>query len=270
MDGTLAVKQIGENIWTFNESVPSTEPNAPSPIRPQVDAYLITGTERAVVIDTLMEERSLYEHVRKITSLPLDVLITHAHPDHAGVSTEDFYNAGCNIYICQEDHPLLHRFGRKTTFYKPLQEGMVFDLGGYRLETIMLPGHTPGSAVFLEAEKQHLYTGDAIGAGVFWMFTPASLSLRELRKNLTKLWDRVKGMDSLIIHTGHRHQAPIQHNLEFLCDTIFVTDKIISGEWVGEEREMLYSGSQRIKYLTLAYKYITDYAYNPDNIGPPS
>jgi glyoxylase-like metal-dependent hydrolase (beta-lactamase superfamily II) len=267
MDGTIVVKQLADNIWTFNESVEWNEPGATAPTRPQTDAYLITGTKRAAVIDTLQDETSLYAEVRKLTSLPIDVLISHGHRDHAGASTKDFQAAGCDIYLSKDDCPLLARSGMDTSTFKPLQEGMIFDLGGYKLECIMLPGHTPGSMVFLEAEKQHLYTGDAIRAGVFWMQIPGALSLKVLRKNLDKVWNRVKTMDRLMIHTGHRHQAPIQHNLDFLADTIFVTDKIINGDWVGEKREMSFPNGQVIKYLTVAHNYVKDYAYNPDNIG---
>jgi hypothetical protein len=70
-----------------------------------------------------------------------------------------------------------------------------------------------------------------------------------------------------MIHTGHRHQAPIQHNLEFLSDTIFATDKIISGEWVGEECEIISPNGQPEKCRKISYKYITEYDYNPDKIG---
>ncbi|MDR2103917.1 MAG: hypothetical protein LBP42_07440, partial [Treponema sp.] len=85
------------------------------------------------------------------------------------------------------------------------------------------------------------------------------------RKHLGRLWEIVKDMKDLKIHTGHRHQAPIQHDLEFLADTILVTDRIISGELVGEEK-IMERRDMRIKYRTVSYKHIKDYCYNPENI----
>ena len=259
MDGTLATKKLADNIWTFNEAVETTGP--------QVDAYLITGTNRAVLIDTLLEETSLYSAVRAITALPLDVLITHGHPDHAGAATKSFYNAGCDVYIGAKDIPLLSKNNpMQANSFKLLEEGMVFDLGGYKLETIFAPGHTPDSAVFLEREKQHLYTGDAIGAGVFWMQVPTSLSLNKLLESLKALEGIVDGMDNLLIHPGHRHQAPIQLKKDFLTDTVFATEQIISSRWIGEDKTMTLGGMGEIKYKTISYKLITDYCYNPDKI----
>jgi glyoxylase-like metal-dependent hydrolase (beta-lactamase superfamily II) len=257
MDGTLVTRRLSEAVWTFNEAVEETGP--------QVDAYLIAGSERAVVIDTLLQETSLYAKVRELCSLPLDLLITHGHPDHAGASTGDFIAAGCKVYMHPADFPLLARFGFDTADFTPLPEGKVFDLGGYKLETLLMAGHTPGSVVFLEREKQQLYTGDAVGAGVFWMHIPGALPLREMRRHLGRLWDQVKDMDRLVIHPGHRHQAP-RHDREFLEDTITLTDRIISGAAVGTEKELRFPGAENRKYRTLAYKFITDYAYDPDNI----
>jgi glyoxylase-like metal-dependent hydrolase (beta-lactamase superfamily II) len=257
MDGTLTTTRLEDHIWTFNEAVELTGP--------QMDAYLISGAERALVVDTLQEETSLYRKVRELCSLPIDVLISHGHLDHAGVSTGDFYAEGCKIWMDERDLPLITKWGRKAEWFSPLEEGQIFDLGGCCLEAVSCPGHTPGSMVFLEREKQHLYTGDAIGAGVFWMQIPGALPLREFRKHLGRLWETVKDMKDLKIHTGHRHQAPIQHDLEFLADTMLVTDKIISGEWIGEEKTMEWR-DMRIRYRTVSYKHIRDYCYNPENI----
>jgi glyoxylase-like metal-dependent hydrolase (beta-lactamase superfamily II) len=143
---------------------------------------------------------------------------------------------------------------------------MVFDLGGTCLETIMLEGHTPGSCVFLDSCKQLLFTGDSIGAGVFWMQLPGSLPLRELSKNLLNLWGKVKDMNELMIHPGHRNQAPVQLYLGFLADTILVTNKIISGEWTGRDAEMTVSSGHHIKCKSASYNLIRDYCYRPDNI----
>jgi glyoxylase-like metal-dependent hydrolase (beta-lactamase superfamily II) len=257
MNGSLRTTKLADNIWSFNESVQTHGP--------QVDAYLITGSNRALVVDTLQEERNLYKAVRGITDLPVDVFITHGHPDHAGAATEDFYNAGCDIYMGEGDIPILRPGVIDPAWFKPLKPGMVFDLGGVKLETLFLPGHTPDSALLLDRENQILFTGDAIGAGVFWMQIPSALPLNVLMKGLRELWDQVKDMDKLIIHTGHRNQAPIQHDREFLADVILTTEKILSGEWKGVDKEMDYRFGN-LQYRSVAYNYITDYCYNPENL----
>ena len=74
---------------------------------PYVDAYLLIGTKRAALIDALQYSKGLYEEVRKYTDLPLDILITHGHGDHAGCSLKEFADAGCKIYMCMEDYDSL-------------------------------------------------------------------------------------------------------------------------------------------------------------------
>jgi hypothetical protein len=98
------------------------------------------------------------------------------------------------------------------------------------------------------------------------MQVPGALPLRELQKSLKALWDKVKDLDRLLIHPGHRHQAPVQLRRDFLSDTILVTDRIISGEWVGEDTVTRLGSGTDLKCKTLSYNLITDYCYNPDNI----
>ena len=46
-------------------------------------AYLITGKEKALLIDTLNGVENLADIVRTITDLPVMVVNTHGHIDHA-------------------------------------------------------------------------------------------------------------------------------------------------------------------------------------------
>ncbi|MDR2177289.1 MAG: MBL fold metallo-hydrolase [Treponema sp.] len=259
MNGTLTVNQLRHNIWNFNEA--AMDQGIP---RPQMDAYLVTGTERALVIDALLEERSVYKTARALTPLPLDLALSHGHRDHAGKGTLDFFDAGCGVYLNGADLPLVEEMGFDGSRFTALEEGAVFDLGAYRLEAIPLAGHTPGSTVFLEREQRHLYTGDAIGAGVFWMWLPHCLPLRQFRENLRRLWEEVKSMDDLQIFTGHRHQAP-KHDLEFLADVLHATDGIISGAISGRETAMQFMNTTRISRVA-HYKNIRAYCYDPQNI----
>ena len=256
MDGTtLIVRELGDGIWVFNEGNDGRE---------YVDAYLITGKERALVVDSLMNDTTFYEKARQITNLPIDVVVTHGHPDHAGLALKAFYDSRCDIYMREMDLPMLKK-GVEAAWFKPLPPDKVFDLGGRKLEVIPLPGHTSGSVVLFDRAAQILYTGDAIGAGVFWMQIPNALPLNEFMKNLESLRKDMEDYSDLKIHPGHRHQAPVQLTREFMDDTLLMTRKIVSGEWVGEDSEMTMGG-QSIKFKKLAYKLMTDYCYNPENL----
>ncbi|MCL1909472.1 MAG: MBL fold metallo-hydrolase, partial [Kiritimatiellaeota bacterium] len=71
-----------------------------------VDAYLVTGEKRALLVDTLAGATGLYKLVRELTPLPLDVVVTHGHGDHAGASLIEFDDAGCDIFMDARDIPL--------------------------------------------------------------------------------------------------------------------------------------------------------------------
>ncbi len=66
-----------------------------------------------------------------------------------------------------------------------LWEGTVIDLGFWKFEVILTPGHTPGSIMLLDREKRLLISGDTIQAGDIYMFGPG--------RNLPATGRRCKG-----------------------------------------------------------------------------
>ena len=70
-DTVLKTRQLADNVWLIDESG-------------AVNMYLVTGQDSALLIDTGTGAGNLLECVRSITSLPLIVVNTHGHPDHAG------------------------------------------------------------------------------------------------------------------------------------------------------------------------------------------
>ena len=151
-----------------------------------VDCYLVLGNQKAALIDTLQEEENLYDVVKEITSLPLIVLLTHAHPDHAGKACQKLIAKQVPVYMQKEDQSLLDLFVNDEWKNEiTLIEGNeVFDLGEYTLKTLRVPGHTKGSLVFLNEEHEEVFTGDAIGSGGFWMQLDHCLPLHEYKKNV--------------------------------------------------------------------------------------
>ena len=127
-----------------------------------VRQFLITGADEAILIDTGFAEDHVREAVSAVTDLPVRVIMTHGDPDHAG-GLKDF--GTCRIH--RADWHLLPD-GIEP---EPLAEGDVFECGGYRLETIEIPGHTYGSVAFFDREKGLLLPGDSVQKdGPIYMF----------------------------------------------------------------------------------------------------
>ena len=254
----IGVEQLCENIYVMNEANKDSA----------VDAYLILGSERAALVDTLQDATGLYEKVREFTSLPLDVLITHGHGDHVGRSIMEFADAGCRIYMDLKDVAELQFFNPdvKVDSFIDLKEGMIFDLGGYKLETIYCGGHTLGSVVFLDRERQLLFSGDSIGSGNFWMQLPGSMVMTDFYKNLTCLQRKLEGMDKLVIHPGHRWQMPGQLTAEYIEDVAAIAEGIIDGKLVGTEEE-LHFGNIHMPYRIIEQGMVCSFCYDPNKIG---
>lgn len=184
-----------------------------------VFADLILGSEKALLIDTAYGFGDLKGTVRNITDLPLVIVNTHGHLDHAcgnfrfeeeirihpldmelcaehcghtwrmiGIEYARHCPAGENgaeIDLLPQDFDEKAYKGHGTGRLVPLEEGETIDLGGKHLRVIHLPGHTPGSiGLFLE-ETGTLYAGDAMNAN-FWIFLPEALKLEDYKATLRK------------------------------------------------------------------------------------
>jgi glyoxylase-like metal-dependent hydrolase (beta-lactamase superfamily II) len=255
----LITGQIQSNLFQLNETDGAYL---------NVDAYLLIGSERALLIDTLQETEELYDRVLRLTDKPLEVLISHGHPDHAGRGLKQFHEAGIPIRMAEEDIRLYRELFSgeyPAEWFFVLKDGEMFDLGDQVIETILLPGHTPGSAVFFDEKQQRLYSSDAAGSGSFWMQIPGCIPLHEYRDNLAALVKRMDGYPKLRVYPGHRWQSDTQLNLQYLHDTLDLTDLILKGEDHGKDLEMLFQ-SAPLHFRECSYGMMKGYCYNPENL----
>ena len=64
--------------------------------------YLLVGSERALLIDCGMGYYDLLGTIASLTDKPYDVVITHGHPDHAGMM-----HLFDQVYMNEKDLPML-------------------------------------------------------------------------------------------------------------------------------------------------------------------
>jgi glyoxylase-like metal-dependent hydrolase (beta-lactamase superfamily II) len=131
--------------------------------------YLLTGSQRALLIDCGMGSGDLRGYIESFTGgLPLDVVITHAHPDH--IARMGQFQADCNVYMHLDDLPMVKSFIERLHYeidpekIKDMREGFVFELGDRQLRVYHLPGHSKGSIVLLDEQNGILFAGDAVGS----------------------------------------------------------------------------------------------------------
>lgn len=195
-----------------------------------VQCHLLVGNHHALLIDTSYGLVNLKEMISEITDLPLYIVNSHGHADHA-CGNSSFHQS---IYIHPEDihvfeyhnssecrdimfatlqkiqrilffKSILPKKIKKESYLKNefndfihIREGYVFDLGGKLVNVIELPGHTPGSIGFLCPDLRVLITSDAINKNVY-MFLSESTKLSVYLNTLYK----ARNLDFDYFVTGH-------------------------------------------------------------------
>ncbi len=169
--------------------------------------FVITGDERALVIDTGTGIGDLRDTIRRITDKPYEVALTHAHPDHIGgadrfeavwLHPDDWFML--DEKTCEKAPTLAYRNNymeiiraREKKFYDydpesalheweaapkllPLADRQEFNLGGRTVTAVHCPGHTPGEMVFIDDKTKTLLIGDACNCNLLvnagWKETP--------------------------------------------------------------------------------------------------
>ncbi len=178
---------------------------------------LLTGRNRALLIDTGYGLDSLPETVREITNLPLTVVLTHGHHDHVLGATqfpktqmcrEDLEEFRLRTSRIQRERVAEQARGKGLTvpedfFVRPVPEpealpmnevwagfpAQTEDLGDLKVRLIKVPGHTSGSICLYVEELQLLLTGDDWNPCT-WLWFPASTGVMTWRRNMNELFEK--------------------------------------------------------------------------------
>lgn len=209
--------------------------------------YLVEGTERAVLIDTGTGVGNIREYVESLTNLPITVILTHGHIDHASGA---FYFD--SVYLHNADNGLLEEIAQykekfdqeriefvegankalsekiapddlpqtKELEVLPLTDGQLFDLGGITLEILTCPGHTHGSVMILMRELRTILFGDSCNTSV-WMYLNESTGIQEYKNSLLKIKSREADYDKILFsHDTTKRDKDILDELIHVCDMI--------------------------------------------------
>ncbi len=169
---------------------------------------LLVGEHHALLFDTGYGFEDLHGLVRRITDLPLYVVNSHGHVDHAAGNWQfdEVFIHPLDVAVCIEHNGPEMRMAEMDTavlpehfdleeylshdcgHLRPVVEGDVFDLGGITLEVVELPGHTAGSIGLYWREEKLLYVGDGVNCFV-WLFLPEATKLSVYRDTLYKVRD---------------------------------------------------------------------------------
>jgi glyoxylase-like metal-dependent hydrolase (beta-lactamase superfamily II) len=214
-------------------------------------AYLVAGAKDAVLIDTCTGQAGLKDVVDGlIGNKRLLVALTHGHGDHSG-GIKYFPE----VLVHPADAGLLPKDA--TTVRRDLKDGDVLDLGGKKLEVIAIPGHTPGSVVFLDRAGRYAMTGDGIGSTMVWMQISA-LPLTTYLQSVKRLEALKDGIDELYV--GHHEQEKVKLTRQYITDMRIVTEKVLDGTAETSPYEM---GTRSGRQATYGAAMLV---FNPDRL----
>jgi glyoxylase-like metal-dependent hydrolase (beta-lactamase superfamily II) len=240
--------------------------------------FLIDGPEKAMLIDTAFGVGNLKGLVKEVVGeKPLIVANTHWHFDHA------YGNCQFDTCYCHEaEVPLMklknnphiwdYLFDPKTG--KPLYtefdradivpwheynivgvpDGYLFDLGGgYVVEAVQLPGHTPGQCGYYDHHDHTIFVGDTSGIGgipekddPFREF----YTVEGLRDALVKLQPRFNEISGCFPGHGALDTSPV--TLQYLLDA---TEAVIANpNCYDTKKEFEHWGKKGVFYSKFIYQ----------------
>lgn len=237
------IEKIQDNLYSINENI--TNNKFP------IIIYLVTGKEKAALIDTGIGTGNLNETVRLITKKPVVVLHTHGHLDHIGADA-----LFSQLYLNYKEYSLANRCGdfealtqerlnfiklnlkdrpemyadikshivkSEKIYYKNISDGDIINLGGIKLEAVSTPGHTAGSISYVNNEDHYAFTGDGI-ADIHWFDGEESIKVQDFLNTLNHFESKAKSVKK--IYAAH---VPKAFDSELINDLRIAARAIING-----------------------------------------
>lgn len=245
--GPYTVTTLAKNVYhiedcnSSNPSGMSVKPDGGFNMNNCSDMYLVVGKKKALLIDLSNNIRWADNAPESLRQIFYDragerekiIAITHNHGDHTGMLPAFAEEQDVNFLLQRADFEKSKAFpAERVTFY---DEGEKIDLGGYKISTVMVPGHTAGSMVFFLDGMNMAFSGDAIGSGGgVWLFAPQSLEqyAQGVDHLIAYMEDPANGIDteSLTFFGGHDWQkangkiekldAQYVYDMQTLCSQI--------------------------------------------------
>ncbi len=161
--------------------------------------------------------------VKSMTSLPVQLIITHGNRDHIG-DLEDFEEC----FIHQKDETLITCDIQKHY----LKDGDMININDYHFKVIEILGHTYGSIALFDESRGLLIGGDSVQLGPIYMFGEhrnLDLYITSMEK-LMKIQDKIQ----VILPSHHLYSITREYIEYCLNDAIKLKNGQLQGSTVNE------------------------------------
>lgn len=207
------VVKIQEHFWIIEEH--------------GVRSFLFEGDERAMLVDTGFGSLPMKAVTAELTRLPVFLVNTHTDKDHTGCN-KDFEP----VYMHPAEMDRYREFlpeGCHLEQVRPLWEGDIINLGIWKFEVVLTPGHTPGSIMLLERDKRMLISGDTIQDSDIYLFG-AGRNVPAFQCSLKKMAAMSEAFDTIWPSHGNYPLKP-----EIIPEILQGTEDLLAGKLAEEE-----------------------------------
>jgi glyoxylase-like metal-dependent hydrolase (beta-lactamase superfamily II) len=139
------------------------------------------------------------------------IVLTHCHHDHSGAAPEIKEATGAKLLLSEKEAGCVgddlttvsYLFGQEAPEYKvdgTVSNGMILDIGKWKLEVLETPGHSEGSICLYERTEKVLFSGDTV-------FPDGNIGRTDMyggdTVKLIKSIERLTGLDIKTMYPGH-------------------------------------------------------------------
>lgn len=176
------------------------------------NVYLILD-KRPILVDAGMMAGPTLKNIKRfIDPAKIEMIVlTHCHHDHSGAAPELKAATGARLLLSEKEvgavgddlASVAYLFGQQAPQYEvdeTLKEGMVLDIGEWKLEVMETPGHSTGSLCLYEPRAKVLFSGDTV-------FPDGNIGRTDMyggsTPDLVASIERLTGLDVEIMYPGH-------------------------------------------------------------------
>ncbi|MCQ2458467.1 MAG: MBL fold metallo-hydrolase [Clostridia bacterium] len=231
---------------------------------------LLKGEKEAVLIDTGYGFEDVDAYVRQLTELPISVILTHGHHDHA-LGAGWFEKTRMLPEDAEEFRLRTGTEQRERVIAQAREKGIVIpddyltrsipmpdasvpeekDLGGLTARFIHVPGHTPGSLVVFVPEYSLLLSGDDWNPCT-WIWFPISSGIREWKRNME---ERVIPLPFTCVLCPHKYDLQPREKFDRFMNAIN------DGSIETAEKDMLGGGEIDTRHILIPDDMIIVFDY---------
>ena len=176
------------------------------------NVYLVLD-DRPILVDAGMVAGPTLKNIKKyIDPQKIEtIVLTHCHHDHSGAAPEIKEATGAKLMLSEKEvgcvgddlTTVSYLFGQEAPEYKvdgTVSNGMVLDIGKWKLEVLETPGHSEGSICLYERTEKVLFSGDTV-------FPDGNIGRTDMYGGdtikLIKSIERLTGLDVKTMYPGH-------------------------------------------------------------------